>query len=299
MNRHRVQTLLGGCLLAGVLLPLPSTGAEQANAIVDALQMPAWIERQGVRHALVPGTILANQDKLVTGADARVRIQLADGSVLALGDNSEMRLNALGVREKPVFTAAIDVPHGSLRFTTGAFSRQHRERAINLRFGALTAGVRGTDLWGSADADGDRVCLLEGTITVVPPDDQAQQLSAPATCYLASRGATPTLSEAASAGQLSMWAAQAGIQSGNGEATRAGRWLLELAVLDSEAAALALYDRARAAGYAARIMPRAAAGGGYHYAVRVTQLATKNDAAALAVRVGQALRLASPRVSRY
>jgi hypothetical protein len=119
MNRHRVQTLLGGCLLAGVLLPLPSTGAEQANAIVDALQMPAWIERQGVRHALVPGTILANQDKLVTGADARVRIQLADGSVLALGDNSEMRLNALGVREKPVFTAAIDVPHGSLRFTTG------------------------------------------------------------------------------------------------------------------------------------------------------------------------------------
>jgi hypothetical protein len=299
MNRHRWQTLMAGCFLAGTLLPPPSTGAERAAAIVDAVQMPAWIERQGVRHALAPGTVLGNQDRLITGPDARVRIQLADGSVLGIGDSSEMRLNALGVREKQVFTAAIDVPLGSLRLRTGNPSSQHRQRAINLRFGTITAGIRGTDLWGRADADGDRVCLLAGMITIVHPDDQAQQLSEQASCYLARKGAAPTLSEASPGGELSMWATQTDIQSGNGETTRNGRWVLELAIVDSESAALDLYDHAHAAGYASRIMPQAAAGGGHRYAVRIMKLATRSDAEALAVRAAQTLQLVSPRVSRH
>ncbi len=298
MNRHRWQILMAGCFLAGTLLPQPSTGAERAAAIVDAVQMPAWIERQGGLHALAPGTVLGNQDRLITGPDARVRVQLADGSVLGVGEDSEMRLNALGVREKQVFTAAIDVPLGSLRLRTGNSSSQHRQRAINLRFGSITAGIRGTDLWGRADADGDRVCLLEGVITIVHPDDQAQQLSEQSSCYLARKGAAPTLS-ASPAGELSLWATHTDIQSGNGETTRNGRWVLELAIVDSESAALDLYDHAHAAGYAARIMPQAATGGGYRYAVRIMKLATRSDAEALAVRAARTLQLASPRVSRH
>jgi hypothetical protein len=30
----------------------------------------------------------------------------------------------------------------------------------------ITAGIRGTDLWGKADATRDIVCLIEGRITV-------------------------------------------------------------------------------------------------------------------------------------
>ena len=33
----------------------------------------------------------------------------------------------------------------------------------------MTAGIRGTDLWGSSDAERDLVCLVEGRITVTHP----------------------------------------------------------------------------------------------------------------------------------
>lgn len=298
MNRYRWRAFLGGCLLLGALLPLSTRAAERAEAVVEALQMPAWIERQGLRRPLLPGQLLGNQDRLLTGPDAGVRIRLADGSVLALGGDSELRLHALGVRGRQVFTAAVDVPRGSLRFSSGSGNTAYRQRAINLRFGTITAGVRGTDLWGSADAQGDRICLLEGAISVHHADDEARQLSEPSSCYLATKGAPPTLADAASPGELGMRAALTGVHAGSGETTRRGRWLLELSLVDSESGALALYDHLRAAGYAARIMPQAASGGGYHFSVRILQLASKADAEALAARLERSLGLASPQAVR-
>ena len=73
---------------------------------------------------------------------------------------------------------------------------------------------------------------------------------------------------------------------------------VELATVDSETAALELYDRARAAGYATRIKP-VAAEGGYRYALRVTQLASKTEAEALAQRLARELELTAPVVTRF
>ena len=269
--------------------------AERAYAVVDSVQMPAWVDRNGVLQPLEPGKILYNRDYVLTGAGARVIIQLAEGSAVKLGENAQLGLNALGRRENRVFTAALDVAKGAFRFTTGVFSGQKQQRAVNVRIATITAGIRGTDLWGSADSERDLVCLLEGKITVMHAQDEAREMSEPLSFYVVPKGAAPNPVGKVDAEQVGKWAVQTEVQPGSGYARRGGKWKVELAIVDGEADALALYDRARDAGYAVRIKPRSA-DGGYRYSIRVTQLPSKDEAEALAGRVASVLQLADARV---
>ena len=70
-------------------------------------------------------------------------------------------------------------------------------------------------------------------------------------------------------------------------------------MVDGENEVLALYDRARAAGYAVRIQPRATESGGYRYALRVHQLPSRVEAAALASRLAVVLQVPAPEVKRH
>lgn len=290
--------LVGGLLLAGGSATI-ALAAERAYAVVDSVQMPVWIERGGQRVPLAPGKVLHNRDRIITGQEARVVIQLAEGSAVKLGEHAQLELNALGRRDKQVFTAALDVAKGAFRFTTGLFAKTLPHRAVNVRIATITAGIRGTDLWGRADAERDLVCLLEGRITVLHPQDEAREMSEPLSFYVAPKGGAPKPIDKVDPIQLVTWAAQTEIQPGGGHARRDGRWKVELATVDSETAALELYDRARAAGYATRIKPVAAEGGGYRYALRVTQLASNTEAEALAQRLARELELTAPVVTRF
>jgi hypothetical protein len=175
---------------------------------------------------------------------------------------------------------------------------------VNLRVGTITAGIRGTDVWGKADAEGDRICLLEGSITVVHPEEEARQISEASSCYQAAKASAATAIETVTAARLAWWAQQTEMQSAPASAAttparRSGKWTVELATLDSETAALSLYDHARAAGYPARIRPQALAGGGYAYAVRLRQRTTHPEATALAAQVSQSLQVPAPLVVRH
>ena len=287
---------------AGLACALAAPAAfaiDQSYATIDSVQMPAWVERNGVRQALAPGKVLQDRDRVVTGADARVLIQLAEGSAVKLGEDAQLDLNALGRRENRVFTAALDVAKGAFRFTTGIFSTLRQQRAINVRIATITAGIRGTDLWGSSDAERDLICLLEGRITVFHPLDQGREMSEALSFYVAPKGAAPDPVGKVDREQIAKWAAQTEIQPGSGYAQRGGKWKVELATIDGQADALALYDRARQAGYAVSIKPRAAEGGGYRYAVRVSELPSKAEAEILSSKLAGALALASPAVTRY
>ncbi|QKS30031.1 MAG: FecR domain-containing protein [Candidatus Accumulibacter similis] len=305
MNRNRLHALVAFCLIAA---PVAASAAPVADAVVAGVLMPAWLERHGARLELTPGVALQNRDRLRTGGNARVEVRLRDGSVLRLAGDTQCELNALGVREPEVFTAAIDVAQGTVRLTTGELARSLRQRAINLRVGTLTASVRGTDLWGTADGAGDRICLLEGVVTLLQPDSEARQVGEAGSCYLAAKDGGPAALQAVTPGQLAWWAAQTGMPPGAAPASetttaaprparvarsaRAGSWSVEVAAVDGEAAALSVYDRARAAGYGARIRPVPAAGGGYRYALRLGPLPSESEAAALATEIGNALPLA-------
>lgn len=214
MNSYRWRGLLAGCLLLFVSLAQAAPQGATAYAVVDSVQMPAWVERKGVREPLVPGQALRNHDRVITGADARVAINLAEGSAVKLGENAQLEMNALGYRENRVFTAALDVAQGAFRFTTGVFSKLRQKRAINVRIASITAGIRGTDLWGSSDGERDLVCLLEGKITVLHPLDEAREMSEPLSFYVAPKGFSPQPIDTVSAVQVQIWAAQTEVQAG-------------------------------------------------------------------------------------
>ncbi|MBK7422955.1 MAG: FecR domain-containing protein [Propionivibrio sp.] len=186
MKKLSPRFLLAACLLlCGTLAQAVPTGErDRAFAVVDSVQMPAWVEHNGVRQPLEPGKVLQNRDRVITGADARVLIQLAEGSAVKLGENAQLDLNALGWRENRVFTAALDVARGAFRFTTDVFAKLQQRRAVNVRIATITAGIRGTDLWGSSDAERDLVCLLEGRITVWHPEDEVREMSEALSFYV-------------------------------------------------------------------------------------------------------------------
>jgi hypothetical protein len=242
-----VLALLGGLWAA-------AAGAE-TYAVVDALQSPAWLERGGERQPLVPGQELRNHDRIVSGEGGRVRLQLSDGSAVKLGEKAELRLNALGRREGNVFTAALDVATGAFRLTTDVLQRLVQKRAINVRVATITAGIRGTDVWGSSDAERDLVCLLEGRIVVSHPQGQPRQLDQPLQFYSARKAQAPGEPGQGEKAQVGLWAMQTEMQYGQPVQEAGGRWQLRLASALRQGELQTLSDTLREAGYPVRIKP--------------------------------------------
>jgi cell division septation protein DedD len=97
--------------------------------------------------------------------------------------------------------------------------------------------------------------------------------------------------------QLEEWAKETEIEAGKGAARRGGAWKVVLATADDQQAALAAYDAARAAGFAAEIRPSKEAEK-RTYQVRIAGLPSKAEAEALAARLRGTNGLAEPSVSR-
>lgn len=296
MKNFSQRFLLAVILLVGSFAAL---AAAPNDAVVDSVQMPAWLERRGVVQPLEPGMVLRNRDRVLTGGGARVLIALAEGSAVKLGEQAQLDVNALGRRDGGVFTAALDVTRGALRFTSGVFAKPRSPRAVNVRLATITAGIRGTDLWGKSDDERDVLCLLEGRIGVFHPLDEAREMSEPMSLYVAAKDAAPAAPSQTDGESVAAWLAQTEIEPGSGYARRGGLWKVELASAATSADALALYDLARAAGYAARIKPRRGDADGYRYSIRVGRLPSSVEARALAEKLGASFAWADPRVTRH
>jgi hypothetical protein len=62
-------------LLLALLLAISSLQAlAQPAALVDGVQMPAWLERGGKRTPLAPGMELRAGDAIISGSGARVLV---------------------------------------------------------------------------------------------------------------------------------------------------------------------------------------------------------------------------------
>jgi hypothetical protein len=290
-------------LLASVLAALAVSSASAAEAprapdppaTVEAVQMPAWLERDGARAPLAPGTALRAGDALRTGEGARVLLALPEGSSVRLGEQSEFRLETSGVRRDGVFVAAMNVLAGAFRFTTGALARV-RSREVDVTIRTVTAGIRGTDLWGKAGDDRDVVCLIEGRIEVRRAGEPSITMAEPRSFFVAPRGGRALPVRPVEAAQLARWAAETEIEAGRGAARRGGRWAVVLAGGATERALLGAYGAAQAAGYAAevRAAPTAAAEA---YELAIGQLPSRADAEALAAALAGRFGPGAPRVA--
>lgn len=277
------------------LLGVASAFAAQPPALVEAVQMPAWVERGSQRTPLAPGMVLQDSDRLRTGANAKLLLKMAEGSLVKLGENGGLKLDGMGEDRNRVFSAAMNVFRGAFRFTTDAL-RAKRRRNINITIATVTAGIRGTDVWGKAAADRDIVCLIEGKIEVQRGRDQPILMDQPLSFYIAPKDAPPLPVAPVDPEQLRLWAAETEIEPGKGAARRGGKWKVIAASAETQEDALKLYDALRAAGYAAQIRP-AMLGEKRIYFVRLAHLPSKAEAQALAASIRGKMGVTEPRVS--
>jgi hypothetical protein len=282
-------------LLAASALPAM---AAPPDAEVEALQMPAWLVRDGQRTPLAHGVRLRNGDRIDTGAGSRVRLRLPDGSMVKLGEKARFSLDGVtgARRADQLFKATLNVLQGAFRFTTTALYKFRGKRDIEVRFPTVTAGIRGTDLWGKATAEREIVALIEGKITVKRRGAPTLDLDQPKSLYQALRNAGVLPVEPISDEALAAYAAETEIAPGQGAAGKGGKWRVYAARVRSQDEALAVYDRLREAGYPATIQPSHKEGATV-YQVRIGGLLSEADGVAVAIKLKSELGLTDVSVS--
>jgi len=281
-------------LLAAGIAAFARPALAQPAAVVEGVQMPAWVEREGRRSPLAVGTELKNGDALKTGAGSRALVKLAEGSLVKLGENGTLQINEINPRRDGFFRAAMRVAEGAFRFTTDVLAKARR-RDVSIRVATVTAGIRGTDLWGKSTPDRQIVCLIEGRIEVGAEGEKPVIMDQARQFYRREKGQTQPVGFVEPA-QLDTWAKETEIEAGKGAARRGGKWKLTLASAETQEAALALYDQVRANGFAAEIRP-AKAGEKRVYHVRISNLPSREEADALAARLRGQHGIMEPKVS--
>ena len=272
--------------------------ARAPAAVVEAVQMPAWVERAGSVIPLEPGMDLRPQDRVRTGRDARILLRTGDGSAVKIGEQGSVNLEHLRVASRTgVFEAALDVAQGAFRFTTAALTRVRGRRVVDVTIATVTVGIRGTDVWGKAEPDRDVLVLIEGRVDVRRGSEAPFVMDQPQSFYEAPRNEPGRAVVPVDPRQLQIWAQETEIQPGRGASRRGGRWQVVLATVETQAEALGLYDTLRAAGYPARIIPDDAQGRRV-YRVRMAQLPSRAEAQALAAALAGRFGISAPVISR-
>ncbi|MDQ3028343.1 MAG: FecR domain-containing protein [Pseudomonadota bacterium] len=238
-----ITTLLACCTFA-------SLAAHSQLAVVEAVQYPAWLERGGNAVPLTPGLQLEARDRLRTGGNARVQLKLAEGSAVKLGENAQFVIER--VEDRGVFRASLEVIAGAFRFTTRSVGRT---RDVSIKVKHVTAGIRGTDLWGKSTDQRDLVCLLEGSITVGSQGHPTVTLDQPLDFYQKPRDGAPEVAKV-DAKQVDEWARETEISTEGAAAGAGGRWRVVAAVKPKRDDAMALRGMLRGAGFPAEVVAK-------------------------------------------
>jgi hypothetical protein len=272
----------------GAALAQPESKSKAAKAplaVVEAVQIPAWVERGGASTPLVPGVELMDRDQLKTGANSRLLLRMADGSLVKLGEKGSLGFDGMRLSGDGVFEAAMRVAQGAFRFTTQAAAKFRGRREVNITVATVTVGIRGTDLWGKSTPDRQVVCLIEGKIEVTPPGESPISMDQPLSFYIRDKGQSQPVATVP-LDQLKEWAAETETQPGQGVLKRGGKWKITAASGLTHNQALTLYGDLRSAGYAAEIIP-AKVKDKRVYNVRLSSFETKQDAESAAESLKQ------------
>lgn len=255
-------------------------GAELEQPRVHAVQPPAWIERAGSIVALRPGDPLLAGDVVRTGPNGRVQMDLPEGSRIKLGEQVQFRTARYAERPDDsggFFDAAFDVLKGAFRFTTGIAGRERR-RDITFQVGAVTAGIRGTDIWGKSMEDGsDMVLLLEGSVELSMPGQAGMMMDEPAHGVMMMPDGKMRLIETVAADDLQRYASETEMRENAAMMMDGGRWQLIVMSLRNAGNAQALQHRLANAGYPAEVVTVQVDGNQWHRVV-LNRLASSGDA---------------------
>jgi hypothetical protein len=221
---------------------------------------------------LSPGTALQAKDKLLTGGNARVQVKMSEGSTVKLGENAKLVIETID--DRGIFRSALAILDGAFRFTTDAL-RKSQKREVTIKARNVTAGIRGTDVWGKSTGERDLVCLLEGRISVGAEGHPTVTLDQPLDFYQKPRDGAPSVAKVDEK-QIAQWSLETEISSDGPAARAGGDWRVVAAVVHTRDEALALNRRLRSGGYPSEVVEKDAL-----YMVVVPRLAGESEARAL------------------
>lgn len=267
-----------------------------SNAVVEALVMPAWLERGGRSEALVPGVEVRAGDRIRTGTGARAYVRLLEGSTVKLGENAKFDFAVHEEVDKTLFVAAYDVLAGAFRFTTAKLRRDDYVRDVKIKLATSTIGIRGTDVWGKNEAERDLVILIEGNIIVSHASGETTPMAGERATFVAPRGAKPLPLSRTSDEELAKRARETEIEAGDGAVRMPAKGKsrdkakVRLGTGLDQEQALHLRDSANHHGFAVTIKPRRGDAGEWTYDVLLTEFADSKEAAAAKARLPEKLR---------
>jgi len=227
-----------------------------AAITVDSMNYPAWVERGSANLPLAPGDRLRPGDVVQTGARGRVWLEIEDGSVIKLGQGARFAVDRAQFNEESggtVLDAAFNVLKGAFRFTSNFFSAAREARhEVDFQVGAVTIGVRGTDIWGLSSDDEDFVALLEGSIEVASANQAPQTIDQPLSLYRKAAGKPADPVTQVDMATVEALAPQTELDASVGVADTVGNYGLVLESLSDPGNVDAALARYRDAGYAVR-----------------------------------------------
>ena len=278
-----------GLLIGSLLTASASAATPVFYAHVEAVQPPAWVLRASGRTALAAGAPLYAGDRYLTGAQARLHLALDDGSIVKLGEGAEFGLPTLELRpetpeQKPLLKGALQLVKGAFRFTTRALGKLRR-REIEVAIGpTITAGIRGTDIWGKSDPTQELLCLIEGKLRIRSPGHAAATMDQAQSYYVVPHGQAPLPVAAAPPDQLASWMPQTELVADQPALHAGGRWSLVLAQYLEAPRARARAAQLDALGYPVVLVPRPSRDSVLH-ALVMEGFRRREDAQAFGVRL--------------
>jgi hypothetical protein len=119
----------------------------------------------GASKNLASGAVVFANELIATGPAARLEITLTDETVLTLGENATLTLDAFVFKpgETENLHAAVT---GAFRFVSGKLAAAAATRDASVKTPFATIGIRGTNFWGGPIDGRFGVVLLEGRVTV-------------------------------------------------------------------------------------------------------------------------------------
>jgi hypothetical protein len=112
------------------------------------------------------GTPVHMNDRLRTGANARLQITFRDNSVLTLGENANVVIDRYVFSpQKSTGELALNATRGALRFAGGKME-QLQQKKITVSTPSAAMAVRGTDFWAGPIDGKYGVYLLKGKVGV-------------------------------------------------------------------------------------------------------------------------------------
>ena len=153
--------------LLGIVLVisfLPLAGA-RAEAVVGAVSKVSGSAQIGGATAVVGSPVHMN-DRLRTGANARLQVTFHDKSALTLGENANVQIDRFAYNpEKSSANVVLNATQGAFRFAGGKID-QMRNKNVVVNTPNAALAVRGTHFWAGPVQGKYGVLLLKGKLRV-------------------------------------------------------------------------------------------------------------------------------------